>query len=427
MPETAVLTKEPEIKTQSYKFPAPETFGISYKIAQSPDGSSDIPPDEIYKAKLRRNLIAPAPVQKPAPPTPVPAAETPPPSETQVSITPQAETAPQPITPRRSFRESLMSRIPSTQHGWKEFAAGAVTGVMARLATKQVAAYAGIAGWPHTLLVGGVAGAMAGLARDFVTQYQATEELPRTKKTLWTDYVLEQQSKNNPVDVGKVMAMSDPTGRIETPNTQYSELKNSWHKLKQVDKARLGKAVLTGAALGVAGAVAGGLVIDALDWLIGQDSGVGVRIPGITPPATPAPPDLGPPNVELPPDTGGPQVTPPGGVETPPGGVDTPPGKPGTPSPFMTDIQNLPGVVDLPQGSNIWNESKYNLLPSVLHRNPTDPEVYRVAYAIAKESGVAVPTWNLQTGILDTRMPVGFDLMINNNVRNVLSEIAQGR
>lgn len=428
MTEANVLPTYHSSKVRSYTLKnhvnyVTETFLATYKPVQTADGTSNISAEELQRAKLRRGLIS-QPIITPAP-------EIPPVTTTPEIITPEPQITPPSIDiSTRPLRDSLDRQSPPTNHGWREFAMGAVTGTMARLATKQVAAFAGVAGWPYTLLVGGVAGGMAGFTRDLITQYDAAKELPTTRQMLWTDYVLEQQSQNKQVDAVQIMATADPQGIVEVQEPEKSQREQIMHKLRQVDGGRLAKAVLIGAALGILGAVAGGLAVEALNELIERAPSVGIRvpdikIPGITPPTTPIPPDLSPPYVELPPDVSPDVIQPPQGIP-PVGGAEIPPAQPEIPTPALVEIQNLPPVVDLPQGSNVWNESS-KALQQILHRQPTNAEILRVAQEISRQSGVTVPEWGIYGQVFHTKMPVGYDLIYNTNVRNVISEIARGR
>ncbi|MBI2592855.1 MAG: hypothetical protein HYW37_01685 [Candidatus Colwellbacteria bacterium] len=93
----------------------------------------------------------------------------------------------------------------------------------------------------------------------------------------------------------------------------------------------------------------------------------------------------------------------------------------------LADIEKLGLSVNLPSGSNVWNESS-KLLENILHRDPTNAEILVVARTIAKESGVKVPSWGLTEGVDQHQLRTGFELKTGSEAtKNVLKQIASGK
>lgn len=86
------------------------------------------------------------------------------------------------------------------------------------------------------------------------------------------------------------------------------------------------------------------------------------------------------------------------------------------------ELAKMPEVIPLPPGSNPWVEvSKYGA--SYLGRPLTDQETLNITRELAKQSGIAVPGWDLKLGMDHTKLPVGFKLIFNGPVKKLLEEM----
>ncbi len=83
------------------------------------------------------------------------------------------------------------------------------------------------------------------------------------------------------------------------------------------------------------------------------------------------------------------------------------------------ELAKMPEVVQLPAGSNPWEEvSKYG--SSYLGRPLTSAENLLVTQELARQSGIAVPSWGL-VGEDHTKLKAGFKLIFNDPVKKLLA------
>ena len=101
---------------------------------------------------------------------------------------------------------------------------------------------------------------------------------------------------------------------------------------------------------------------------------------------------------------------------------------PEAPAPVIDPIQEavnkLPQQVDLEAGSNPWNTSSY-YLEQTLGRNPTPSEIMAVTKELCKSSNIAVPEWGIQGDYSHTKLPVGFKLNIDDNVKKSIFDLVK--
>lgn len=94
-------------------------------------------------------------------------------------------------------------------------------------------------------------------------------------------------------------------------------------------------------------------------------------------------------------------------------------GQPGIAAP---DLAKIPEMVPLPPGSNPWEMSS-GFLREVLGREPTNAEILEVTKTLCRESNISVPGWGIEGEVDHTKLPVGFKLVFNDNVRKVIGGI----
>ncbi len=90
------------------------------------------------------------------------------------------------------------------------------------------------------------------------------------------------------------------------------------------------------------------------------------------------------------------------------------------------EVAELKDTVDLPSGSNVWNESA-KILKGLLGRDPTDAETLAGAKAIAKATKIAIPGWGLTEGTDQHLLRAGDPLNITPDVKKVFQQIVDGK
>ncbi|GEM_PF-6754756 len=116
------------------------------------------------------------------------------------------------------------------------------------------------------------------------------------------------------------------------------------------------------------------------------------------------------------------------GAPKPPIGPETLPPETGVGAviKISKEVAELKDTVDLPSGSNVWNESA-KILKGLLGRDPTDAETLAGAKAIAKATKIAIPGWGLTEGTDQHLLRAGDPLNITPDVKKVFQQIVDGK
>lgn len=317
-------------------------------------------------------------------------------------------------------------------HHKGEIAAGMAGGALAKTAMRLL--LAGSGGIAPAMAIGAVGGAAGGALKEYV----------------------KQRSGLSIVEAGDKLVIDG--------------LRNEFRRLGASDKGKIGKAALRGAAFGVAGAVLSDVVAEN-DWVQQQLSKI--HLPSGVYPSPAAQPTPEPTHPAVPGVEAVTPAVPPAETLTIPKGssiwtetktyleqnLDHPPTSTeindavhkimtdnnitdarsvpagaslnihgvnemiGKVAPSQLDISpelaKMPEVIQLPAGSNPWDEvSRYG--SSYLGRPLSDMEKLTITRELAKQSGIAVPGWDLKVGIEHTKLPVGFRLLFNDSVKKLL-------
>lgn len=332
----------------------------------------------------------------------------------------------------------------------KEFAAGIGVGFVVRAGAKV--ALSGFGGLFVPAIAGGLAGgATAGLSqyfrerrayKNFVQelglasfaaegigslaekhqqlQTQLEGEQDRRRKEALSDqirYLGVALKRESWAKEGQVMTAQDVLGTffdsLDRSGSgidfiKASEARQAAESAKLVDRKRLYRAIGKGAIIGAIGGALGGLLTD---WVAGHFEAGAAAVPTETPTPTPealaptAPIEAAPtPLAEA---TVLPAPTPEGLAPVAPAIPELPATPPAVPIP--ADLARLPDIVDLPSGSNPWNETtKY--LETVLGRTPTNAEILQVGRTLCQASNIAVPEWGIPGKTLATQLLPGSKL-----------------
>lgn len=111
---------------------------------------------------------------------------------------------------------------------------------------------------------------------------------------------------------------------------------------------------------------------------------------------------------------------------TPPGVVGETLSQPDIPTSLQEALDKLPPSIPLEAGSNPWNTTS-DYLEQVLGRKPTPAEIMAVTKELCKSSNIAVPEWSISGEFSHTKLPIGFMLNFDDNVRNAVLIIAAGK
>lgn len=170
----------------------------------------------------------------------------------------------------------------------------------------------------------------------------------------------------------------------------------------------------------------------------------GPAAPGETPPPTP-PTGVPSPPPDTTPTPAAPPTEPPThpAPETPPSvpETETPatPPEPGTTPPSPGELPPVPpsidaitetvqGLKDVPlaAGSNPW-EVATDLLKQVDPNHvPSNTEIMEVTRAICEQNNISVPEWDISGTIDEHRIPIGYLLKIDSDVKSVIIDIVKG-
>lgn len=146
----------------------------------------------------------------------------------------------------------------------------------------------------------------------------------------------------------------------------------------------------------------------------------------IPPPTTPSPETPTPSAPEVPPSTpeAGAPATPLEPGATPPSPGELPPVLP--PIDAITEtVQNLKDV-PLAAGSNPW-EVATDLLKQVDPNHvPSNAEIMEVTRVICEQNNISVPEWGISGAIDEHRIPIGYLLKIDSDVKSAIIDIVKG-
>lgn len=92
--------------------------------------------------------------------------------------------------------------------------------------------------------------------------------------------------------------------------------------------------------------------------------------------------------------------------------------------PVQEAINKLPPSFNLEAGSNPWSTTDH-FLEQALGRKPTNAEIMEVTKALCKSSNIAVPEWGIQGEFSHTKLPIGFKLNIDDDVKNAIFKVAK--
>lgn len=406
------------------------------------------------------------------------------------------------IKEHRIFKNPLDVLVQTAKGAWDhktDIVIGAAAGAAVRLVVRVSLGTAGLGVAP---VVGAVGGALAAGVKDVIREQRLYDKFRKVKmdgkerisKELFSDLMGGAiRAREQTADKGKKERHGDDIRHlsimmkrqegehslsflvgelVKGHQTDADKLTKEIIDAKLIDRRRLVKALLWGAAAGVVG----GAISETVHGLFaGQsvDTGaVGLR-PGVTPDVTQAPggpqPDItsateapapvgavravtsegaqtlppvpeptgvpvadaappggGPATTGAPAEASAPRVPQPEIPETkepftfkpsePGVGTEgTQTGVPGAPetitlSPEVAEaIRTLPDI-NLPAGSNPWAEVSKVLRGVLGGEEPTADQIREVTEQVAKDSGISVPEWGLTAGINDRSLPPGFSL-----------------
>jgi len=94
-------------------------------------------------------------------------------------------------------------------------------------------------------------------------------------------------------------------------------------------------------------------------------------------------------------------------------------------NPIDQVVDKLPAKVSLPQGATPWAIAEQLLKESNPNGQFTPADIMAVDKALCEANGVAVPEWGIEGKILATRLPVGMNFEITDDVKDVLKRVAK--
>lgn len=93
-------------------------------------------------------------------------------------------------------------------------------------------------------------------------------------------------------------------------------------------------------------------------------------------------------------------------------------------NPIDQAIENLPAQMTLPQGSTPWALAEQLLKEANPNGNYTPADIMAVDKVLCQVNGVAVPEWGIEGKVLATRLPIGMNFEINDDVKNMVKQVA---
>lgn len=88
------------------------------------------------------------------------------------------------------------------------------------------------------------------------------------------------------------------------------------------------------------------------------------------------------------------------------------------------EIASFPEEIPLPDGSNPWNEVS-DIGGKYLGRKLTNQEIMHLTKVLCKDSGIAVPIWDLNEGVDHVKLRIGFPLKVKG-VYKILEQMKAG-